>query len=95
MPTLPLEVSIFTGSAVVLPAPMPIPFPTFVAVIFFVVPVAASVVSLTSTIGNMSVAAGAADNSVNAVIFFVLISMSPIRLPRIFPCHRTQYPRQP
>ena len=81
MPMRIFEVSIFNGSSMVLPKPIPTPFTMLSAVIFFVVPLAASVVSLTSTTGIMSVAAGAADSSVNAVIFLVLISLL------LYACH--------
>ena len=46
----------------------------------FVVPLAASVVSLMSTVGNKSPAAGVVLNAVNADIFFVLMNVSPYTL---------------
>ena len=45
----------------------------FVRLTFFVVPVEAPVVSLTSTTGTTSVVAGASVNSVNALIFLLPI----------------------
>ena len=48
--------------------------------LLFVVPLAASVVSLMSTMGNKSPAAGVVVSSVNADIFFVLMNLSPYTL---------------